>query len=287
MQQPKKKNRVKISKNPLSFRPRAKSIRVVVDGEDPTKGSVGVTVCEIPKGLLKDLKDDIEGASDELTRNVEEEAAVRLRVMTEIKAATEQGVSGDELVALKLRVKSSAAEELRELKNARRQLRSEQSAAQLAIIRWGVCDHDPDCFDLTDELEADDDQVDEIEGDDRPAENPFPFERGSENYDGVNYLVAGSSVIEAYKSIGSSFLDALYFAIIAWQESRYNPPEKVWEETKRINEVTRRAIAKRVKAQLEAAGVSEDDPEARALLAELEGSAGDNPLTEGQPGSTS
>lgn len=265
--QPAKKQRIKISKNPLSFRPRARKSFIVIDGADESRGFVEITICEIPKGLLKDLKDDIEGGADELQENLNEETQLRLNYASSIKKAKENGVSAEDLFALKKGLKSTLDEEVKVLKARRKELYAEQDRDQLSVIRWGVCGHDEDYFDLSDEL-TDEEQV----GSD--AIEPFAFERGSEAFDGQNYLVAGPSVIQAYKSIGQPFLDALFYAIIAWQEGKYQPIEKVWKTTQDMLELNKRIIETKVKRAIEDSGLSKEDAE--EIYAVTEGEA--NPL---------
>lgn len=271
--EPAKKTRIKISRNPLSFRPRSKKVKIVIDGDDPTMGTVGLTICEIPKGLFRDFKDDVESSSDALTASSEEELRLRVEMTAALKAAKERGAGPEELFTVKQQLKAALDVELVELRKDRKKASAEQAAAQLGIIRWGVCDHVSDDFELDDLV---DDEVD-----------TFPFQRGQENYDGVNYLVAGDQVISAYQSIGQPFLDALYFAIIAWQEGKHNPPEKVWEGARRFKEIVTKAAATAVKKSLEANGLTVDELDAEELAGVEVGGDADRPLAEDRSLTTS
>jgi hypothetical protein len=201
---------VKISRNPLSFRSRSKELDVVVDASKPDLGIVRVKVCEIPKGLLQELRDDdvfYRKEVDALT--VEIEACERRREEQLVKHRD----SGAELADL-VTLRGRYAAEVEIYRTKRKEVRRLLSGVQLTAIRWGVCDHRPEDF-----------------ADDETGEG-FVFHEEPGDYDGVKYRVASQITLGAYASAGLPLVQALFDAVNLWQRGEVQTPQRVWEEAK-------------------------------------------------------
>jgi hypothetical protein len=240
---------VKISRNPLSGRPRAKPWKVVADAQKPDLGAVGVVLCEIPRGLLGDFKDEIDDATAELADLDKQIESARLRVFTEVAAAREKGATEEALDAVRRAARARGRAEVAELKEARREARRRLFQAQVEVVQWGICGHA--AADFTDEETGE----------------AYEFRAGRLTYDSVDYKVAHRETVEAYISVGAPFIQALYFAILAWQQGRVTPPAKVWEEAAKALARKRRELAEALRKRLLGDGMPEADVD--QVVAEL------------------
>jgi hypothetical protein len=245
--------KVRISRNPLAFRARAKPISVVLDEARPDLGAVGITVCEIPRGLLEEIRDDVDDLVEELKR-----------LNAELAEAQARRLAGEE--------RASAETRIAELKEEKKKARRELVARQRDIIVWGVCDH----------VAADfiDDETGEAFA--------FEFERGE--YDSVAYKVASKTLIAAYLSAGDPFVKALYNAILRWQAQPgvVWAPSKVWEEHKAAQERLKALVKIELEQKLKANGIDIQIPdEALEEVDEIGGAGGgaELPLSD-DPGAT-
>lgn len=205
---------IKIRRNPLSLRPRTKAIQVVADPGDPSQGAARVKVCEIPKGLLDDLRDDIEAGKEELASLNSQLGEARFAWLggKELAAARERGASPEEQGSIREAAKAAWAPEVRKIKARKGEVKKELFAARRELIRWGIIGHEAEDF------------PDEESGE----HLAFDLEDGE--YDGRRYVLASAATLDGYESAGERFLDALFSAIILWQSGEVAAPSQVWEE---------------------------------------------------------
>lgn len=197
---------VKISRNPLAFRARSKDIEVVVNAEQPELGAVRVTVCELPKGLLQELRDDEAFFRQEIETLSEDIEACDRRKQESVARQRELSSDAATISAVQLRHDEESAGYRAKRKEARRSL----SGVQLSAIRWGVCDHLATDF------------ADEETGE------PYTFEEDAADYDGVRYRVASPVTLGAYGSVGLPFVQALFEAVLLWQRGETRRPDEIW-----------------------------------------------------------
>jgi len=112
--------------------------------------------------------------------------------------------------------------------------------ARLALVRWGVQDHNPDSFKTV-----------KVKGE---PSSPTPFSSVSETWEGVTYQLASPRMIALYSHPKVGLLGNLSHAVRAFNEDRWETPEELWAKDKReAEEAARKAEGKAPPAPLEEA----------------------------------
>lgn len=242
---------VRVYKDQMSLRPRARSVPVVVNPEDPSLGVVKVTLCEIPSGLFEELEGEAKELVDELQEINRNIASAKRRSYT-----LEDSITAGEWVGTEpkpFEVSLCRAEliqindRLIELKAKRRVGREDKYRKQAELIAWGVCDH------LAKDFEQEDGE-------------PLTFEPTAGSYDGLSYRIAAPHIVQAYASVGQAFIDSLYLAVTNFQRGIVKDAKLVWEETKKAKDLLEITFKKVMDRQIKEAvavatgkAVSEDD----------------------------
>lgn len=239
---------VRVSKNPLDVRPREKDIDVAVDAAEPESGTVSLRFCEIPKGMVADIKDDIELCIATQRGCINDIDVLGSTLVTDVQRVLDlEGTTNDKQLTIDA-LKAAHQARIAPIMELQRSERKKLLHLQLRMIAWAVVGHN--AADFTD---ADD--------------KPVPFVTSKEMYDGVEYKVASDDVIRYYRSVGEGFIENVYNAAVEWQRSRIATPQSVWDkhkkDTAQRDAVLRQAFANIIKqAGAEATGepVVEDDP---------------------------
>lgn len=187
--------------DPLSSEPREKEMPVVVNPKDPSKGTVIVTLRDIPRGRYAAFTSAYQSALAALGKvlSIELEATEKLLLTNG---------TFDELIA-------SVTAELINVK----QLASAWQLLFIArkeLVTWGVAGHNPESF--------------------KQRGTPIPFESVLEAWEGVSYSLCSGRMIGLYSHPRVGIMAPLADAVRAFNDDRWATPEEIWEKAKKAAE---------------------------------------------------
>ena len=259
---------VHVNKDSSSFRPRSHPVEIVVSANDESLGTVQVTLCELPSGLLEELEGEASELGEEIRECNKAISTARRRTFAIEDLLTRRGQSegGEAVVWNPADLRTEAAElaaRVAEMKQRRGVARKSQHGVKMQLIQWAICNHLASDF-LNEEGEA------------------VAFQAIAGSYDSLSYRIASPEIMAAYASVGRDFIDALYLAATHYQRKVINLPVEIWAETKRAKERLEANIKAFLDKQVDKAArevTGDTTPEDRA--AELGAEDDADPKTKG------
>lgn len=242
---------VQISEDTTALRAKEKPIKIPVNPNEESVGTVELVLCELPAGLLEELEGEIRELAESIFEtNKNLSSARRQQFELEAQAAMAFPEAREGILAQC----SDALTRCQDLREQRQEYKAERRGKQLQIIAWGVCNHNPaDFLSGTKEIE---------------------FKPEIAVYDGLQYRVASKATIRQYLSVGTEFIDCLYVYVTNFQRQVVLSPRKVWDETKKNRLRIEQKIEALLQRELEAEVRNATDQTPEDRLAEAGGELG-------------
>lgn len=195
---------VELDFDPLTSEPREKERPVPVRNNDPSKGTIRVTLRDIPRGRYNALMSAHQTAVGAFA-NVFNTSAEQAEKLIEGASSLDEVLAVATIEILNVKKMGHAWQLLH--------------MARAELVRWGVCGH-----------QADDFMFPKAAGE---SPSPTPFEDVKETWEGELYALANNRMISLYSHPRVGILGNLAAAVRAFNEDKWKTPEQIWGEEKK------------------------------------------------------